>query len=126
MGVVLLNFEFNPYVIYVSKNSCYTGRKHVVSLDCRLIYVSSGNGVFISSDKKYKLTPGTLVYCQYGVPWRLSYGEDMQFYTVNFDFDFRFSQIPAMSPVLLEDYNPDNSLKCSDSDVENFFQVCYI
>lgn len=94
-GGGIVNFEFTPYVRHASKKSCFTGGKYVVSLDCRLIYVSSGNGVFIASDQKYKLTPGTLIYCQYGVPWRLSSDEDMQFYTVNFDFDFQFSEIPA-------------------------------
>lgn len=122
-----MNFEFTPYVRHASKNSCFTGGKYVVSLDCRLIYVSSGNGVFIASDQKYKLTPGTLIYCQYGVPWRLSSDEDMQFYTVNFDFDFQFSEIPVMSPVLAEDYDPEKALKCSDSDLADFFSgVLYL
>ena len=127
MGGGVMNFEFNPYVRHVSQNICYKGRKYVVSLDCRLIYVSSGSGVFITPDKKYKLSSGTLIYCQYGVPWKLSCGEDMKFYVVNFDFDFSYSKIHTMPPVSLENFHSDKMLKCSDAHIEDCYSgVLYL
>lgn len=93
-----MNFDINPFVRYAAKNTYYIKNQFVVAKDCRLLYILSGNGVFESQSQKYTLSPGTLIYFPYDIPYKVSADSDILFYTVNFDFNFDRTNVTTMVP----------------------------
>lgn len=75
----------NPFVRYTAK-STYFIDSTVVARDCRILYIISGEGNFLTPNKSYPLAPGALVYYPCGVPYHITSKGVMLFYTVNFDF----------------------------------------
>ena len=94
-----LTFNYEPYVRYVAK-STYFIDVTVVAMDCRMIYVISGEGSFESGEQTYPLRGGTLLYYPHGIPYRIrsSNGASLLFYTVNFDFTSEFKHISTLTP----------------------------
>ncbi len=122
-----MNFDINPFVRYASKNTYYIKNQFVVAKDCRLLYILSGSGMLESRDQKYPLTPGTLIYYPYDIPYRVSSDNDMLFYTVNFDFNFDRSDVTTMVPQPVRLHDPDKVIRSIDqNDDRIFLDVLYL
>lgn len=122
-----MNFDFIPYVRYASQNTHFIPETYVVAKDCRLLYIISGNGTFSYQDTVANLNPGTLIYYPYDMPYKIASDEGMLFYTINFDFNFQFSNILPMNPEPIRNHNPKKVLKSLSPDVsETFSEVIYI
>lgn len=122
-----MNFDFIPFVRYASKNTHFIPGKYVVAKDCRLLYIISGNGTFNYQNKVVNLYPGTLVYYPYNMPYKIVSSEGMLFYTINFDFNFQFSNILPMNPVPIRNHSPNEVLESlSPALSETFSDVIHI
>lgn len=116
-----MDFNFNPYIRYASKNTYFIPKSYVIAKDCRFLYIIDGNGTFTCQNRVINLFPGTLVYYPYDVPYKIASDEGMLFYTINFDFDFRFSNIPPMSPEIAKNHNPSEVIKSLTPDLAETF-----
>ena len=97
-----MNFNINPFVRHVAKSTYFIKNNYVVARDCRILYIISGNGLFKSQNQAYKLFPKTFIYYPYNTPYQIISDTevDMLFYTINFDFNFDFSDVETMVPSL--------------------------
>lgn len=121
-----MDFNMEPYVRYIAKTSYFITNK-IVSNDCRIIYIVSGKGSFISGDKAYPLSAGTFVYYPYGVPYRVeSYENRLLFYTVNFDFDFKNTSVTTMMPKEAHIHKSENEFKSVRDEWKQFLEVIHL
>ncbi len=87
--------EIKPFVRHVQLLPIKPGEypSFTRSYDCRLFYVSRGEGHVFMQDQAYPVDRGDLVLWQSGVNYRMETGDaGMQFLCVNFDFTTEFSQ----------------------------------
>ncbi len=90
-----------PFLRYAAK-STYFIDKTVIARDCRVLYIISGVGEFITEDSRYPLSAGALVYYPAYTPYHISSASGMLFYTLNFDFTSERAHIS--SPMQPEPY----------------------
>lgn len=91
--------EFQPFLRFISKTAYFIDSK-VVAGDCRILYIISGYGSFETEGVTYKLSPNTLIYYPYNVPYhiRADGADGMLFYTLNFDFSQEYTDIAVLVP----------------------------
>ena len=111
------------HVRYAAKTTYFIKDQMVVTRDCRLFYIISGNGVFEFNNNKYDLSPGSLIYFPYGTPYKISKkdDEDILFYVLNFDFDSKHTHIISSRPVNIDIFEGKEVMK-SISEDDNFFK----
>lgn len=126
---VAMNFNINPFVRHVAKSSYFIRNNYVVARDCRILYIISGNGLFKSQNQAYKLFPKTFIYYPYNTPYQIISDTevDMLFYTINFDFNFNFSDVETMVPSLVQNHNPENALQSIDTSLSEIYsEILYL
>ena len=118
-----MNFDFSPYVRYIAKTSYFISNKYLIARDCRFLYILSGRGSFRTAEKTYELSPGTLIYYPYGKAYKIQSKKDspLHFYTVNFDFNNDFAELPLMVPETMRNHNPDEEIRSIDTEVISEF-----
>lgn len=116
-----MNFSFEPYVRYMAKTA-YLLNETVVSRDCRIIYILSGEGTIETSECTYPLTKDTLLYYPYGLPYKFSSAKGMLFYTLNFDFNCDNMHIEVMTPDYVSKFNSDSCIKSIPENCGNFYK----
>ena len=122
-----MKFNINPFVRYASKSTYYIKNQFVVAKDCHLLYILSGNGMLEGQEKKYSLTPGTLIYFPYDLPYRVSADENILFYTVNFDFNFDQSDTTTMVPQPIRLHDPEKVIRSIGKELEKTFsEILYL
>lgn len=109
-----------PFVRYAAKSTYYID-KEVVSRDCRIIYVVTGEGSFRTPETTYELQPGTIIYYPAGTPYHIFSESGILFYTVNFDFTHDYARtIPTViSP---EEYDGSAPPELLDSGIPDVFR----
>ena len=127
----------NPFVRYIAKTAYYINNT-VTARDCRILYILEGYGTFESQGQNYALAPHTLLYYPYGIPYRISAGNDnksMLFFTVNFDFTQDYSHITdPLVPYITSSVPESDSFEhlTSLSSIQShegtrlFSRICYI
>lgn len=115
-----MDFNFEPYVRYMAKTT-YLLNETVVSRDCRIIYILSGEGEIETSDCIYKLTKDTLLYYPYGLSYKFSSQSGMLFYTLNFDFNRENVNVGVMTPDLIAKFNRELCLKSIPVECGDFY-----
>ena len=107
-----MNTSIEPYVRYIAKSNYSLANKLVYTNDCRLFYILSGSGSFETPSKAYTLIAGTLIYYPCGLPYKISSdeGNNLIFYTVNFDFSHKYSHVPPMAPISVSERSPNEPL----------------
>lgn len=120
-----MNFNLSPYIRFAAKSTTFL-KETVVARDCRLLYVISGCGRFESGGEVMKLTPNTLIYYPYGFSYRIvsEPGNELLFYTINFDFTQAYTDITTMVPESVRKHRPETELHSILPDwVPTFFRV---
>lgn len=124
-----MNFNINPFVRYAAKSTYFIRNNYVVARDCRILYIISGNGLFKSQEQTYRLSPKTFIYYPYNTPYQIisDTEDDMLFYTINFDFNFNFSDVKTMVPSLVQNHNPENALQSIDTSLSKIYsEILYL
>ncbi len=67
----------------------YCGKKFRRAFDCRLIYITAGNGKVIFQNSEYDVCEGSVIYIPVAYPYRFS--GSVSDYILNFDFTRSFS-----------------------------------
>lgn len=124
-----MNFNINPFVRYAAKSTYFIKNNYVVARDCRILYIISGTGLFNSQNQTFKLSPNTFIYYPYNTPYQITSNKenDMLFYTINFDFNFKFSEVKTMVPSLVQNHNPENALQSIDTSLRKLYsKILYL
>lgn len=123
-----MNLNSTPFVRYSAKSTYFIKNQVVATLDCRLLYIISGQGIFESNNKKYNLTPGTLLFFPYGTPYKISKkdSQDILFYIINFDFNSENTNINPIAPVIFDVYKMEYAFKSIDKDNNFFNKIIYL
>ncbi len=117
--------KINPFVRYISKSNFVLNCGFVVANDCRMLYIISGRGKFITDHDAVLLSPGALVYYPYGMPYYIESDPEkpLLFYTLNFDFTTDFSHVKDVQmPTRLNTAGSNKFLKSLDGLENNFFR----
>ena len=118
-----MNTSFNPFVRYIIAD------KDIIANDCRLIYIISGSGTLESGGKSYNLSRGKLLYYPCGTPYKFAVNPEdkLLFYTVNFDFSHRYTDVLPMGPEEYRGQAPSNILYTqSETESEAFEGIIYL
>ena len=91
-----------PFLRYAAKSAYFVDRM-VIARDCRVLYIISGEGEFITKSRRYPLTMGALVYYPAQTPYHITSEKGMIFYTLNFDFTHERAEM--ISPFPPEPYH---------------------
>ena len=100
--------HLEPYLRHIAKMSSIINKRPTVAYDCRLFYVLSGKGKFISEGGEISLSADTLLYYPCGISYhfRPDPADPMAFITVNFDFTGNYGIRELLCPVYTEAYDP--------------------
>ena len=96
-----------------------------VAYDCRIFYITDGNGFFYINEKEYPVCVGTLIIMPHGS--RYIVDAVANFLMFNFDFTSDGVGIPPFSPVEPKDFDPKklvSPVHFTDTDV--FESIIYI
>ncbi len=116
-----MNFDFSPYVRFVSKSTYFLAHR-VTARDCRLLYIISGQGVFMTDAAEYILSDNTLIYYPYGLPYRIKSEKGILFVTINFDFSNDYTDLDVMMPEPTEKFDYGKILDTIHHTKDNIFQ----
>lgn len=111
-----------PFVRYAAKSNYFIDDT-VRVYDCRLLYILSGIGSFVTPDGEIPLSSDTLLYYPAGSTYRIysNPAEPLTFYTINFDFNRAFCHIDhSLLPVLPKSFRAENML-CTQRDADKVF-----
>ncbi|MBE6705113.1 MAG: helix-turn-helix domain-containing protein [Ruminococcaceae bacterium] len=104
-----MGLDFHPYTRFVSKSTYYLAQR-VTARDCRLLYILSGTGSFVTNEVTYELSANTLIYYPCGMPYRISSDGELLFITVNFDFSEKYKGLGVMIPEASELFRHEEML----------------
>lgn len=95
-----MSYKFDPFVRYIAKSTYFIPDVFLVGNDCRILYTIAGKATFQTLSNTYDLLPGTLIYYPSGVPYKISSDNEGKFlfYTINFDFSCKYTDIAPMRP----------------------------
>ena len=93
-----------------------------VAYDCRLFYITNGNGHFSIDGESYAVLPGSLIIMRNGSCYSCEPDEKSEFSFLMFNFDFTsdHKDVPPFSPVEPKDFDKEKLLspvKFTDTDV---------
>lgn len=116
-----------PFVRHCAKSTYFIKNDFVAAIDCRILYILSGNGLFETYDNTYALKPGTLLYFPYGTPYRISELDENQllFYVLNFDFSSEYTDIQTTRPIKVSEFSNNRILKTIHKDDTFFSNIIY-
>ena len=115
-----MNLDFTPHVRHAAKSTYYL-KAHVKAYDNRMIYFLSGKGTFLSDGEEYKLLPGTLMFYPPATEYRITASEGATFYSLNFDFDKKRTDLTVMSPVESKKFVPSSVISSLPEDLKAIF-----
>ena len=97
--------KLEPRLRFVACTSNLPNKRHTVALDCRFLYILSGNGKIHTDNGELSLHTDELLYYPAGVRYLLKSegSEPMKFITVNFDFTSEYPGREVLPPVYAED-----------------------
>ena len=79
-------FDISPFVRFSFRLSVVPKEECVVSLDCRLFYIESGEGFIEIDSVKHPINVGTLMLWQAGTPYRFILDNPIDIISINFDY----------------------------------------
>ena len=94
-----------PHLRFVACTSNLPNKRHTVAMDCRFLYILSGNGKIHTDNGELSLHTDELLYYPSGIKYLLKSegSEPMKFITVNFDFTNEYPGTDVLAPVYAED-----------------------
>ena len=100
--------HLEPYLRHIAKMSSIINKRPTIAYDCRLFYVLSGKGTFLSEGGEIPLSADDLLYYPCGISYhfRPDPADPMAFITVNFDFTGNYGTKELLCPVYTEAYDP--------------------
>lgn len=117
--------QINPYLRYAAKSRVYIDDT-VAAYDCRLLYILEGEGFITVGENKFPLKKDVLVYYPAGVFYHI-HGENLEFYTVNFDFTYSHSDISsALLPTYPHQFDRTKIIRSKEVENEKFSSPFYI
>lgn len=103
--------EINPFIRYADVMNDFVNRKDVIAYDERFIYILKGKGEIIINGKQYVFEKNSVFYYPQGTVYRFKAYGDVEFISVNFDFEQKFSsEKNVLFPVLVRDYDIKQAL----------------
>lgn len=111
--------ECLPFVRFAYK-ICFKSNTPAVAKDCRLFYVTDGEGTIIIDKKEYFFSPGTVILWQSGSEYYITMPKETTLVSINFDYTANNSHI----------ITPHSLLKPEDKEAEEikkqqiFFDDC--
>ncbi len=100
--------EVLPYVRFAYK-IMLKSKRPCVTMDCRLFYVTEGEGTILVNDKKYSFSSGTLFLWQAGTKYSFLTPATVSMISINFDFTLDNSHQAKPIPVIYLNDNADTN-----------------
>ena len=97
--------ELNPFVRYALRHTRYDlTKKKRVCYDCRLFYVSRGNGTLVANGQTYEISPDFCVFLPPKTKYDFNFENphSIEIYVLNFDLTSEFSMFTKPFPLTSE------------------------
>ena len=95
--------DINPHIRFAEQITYIPKNIHVYAKDCRLFYISDGNGILHINDNNLNLNKNTVFYCCGGSDYSIEATEAIKLYSLNFDLSQNHSHLT--STFILENFN---------------------
>jgi len=98
--------ELNPYIRYAKSHTFYhTNKENTICYDCRLFYLSKGEGRIFVEGEWHTFAPNTLIFFPPRTEYRFVFSrdDDVDFMIINFDLTDEFSHISHSLGVATKD-----------------------
>lgn len=111
--------ECSPFVRFAYR-ICFKYNKPSVAKDCRLFYVTDGEGTIVIDKKEYLFSPGTVILWQAGSEYYITMPKETKLVSINFDYTTQNSHITAPHTLLKPDDMESKDIKTK----QIFFEDC--
>ena len=78
--------DINPFIRFANEITYHSEDRELAALDCRLLYITRGEGEVILNGKAHRVTGGSLIYARAGIPYKFSPCV-LGIFSINFDMD---------------------------------------